>query len=221
MSLFLQRSSFVVDAFLVPNRHQSGQKELWSKERDQSSFGEMFVSTAAACRFPSLCMSCFWRSWKRQYCCILDFHPQTFKTQYKTTLCCVAGKNSSVQSPPKYRLKNIAWLLTVFVISLYSDYFRDVDICQCSEYKQSDIIYLSSETQRQKSLENTRITGNGAKIFAKAKTLAAREDYSTAQKLYQQLIQEAPNFAPAYSNLANIEVGAFRILKEPLSCIFR
>jgi hypothetical protein len=181
----------------------------------------MFVSTAAACRFPSLCMSCFWRSWKRQYCCILDFHPQTFKTQYKTTLCCVAGKNSSVQSPPKYRLKNIAWLLTVFVISLYSDYFRDVDICQCSEYKQSDIIYLSSETQRQKSLENTRITGNGAKIFAKAKTLAAREDYSTAQKLYQQLIQEAPNFAPAYSNLANIEVGAFRILKEPLSCIFR
>ncbi|GJQ10010.1 hypothetical protein GpartN1_g1801.t1 [Galdieria partita] len=118
------------------------------------------------------------------------------------------GKRGPFQCS-KRLLKNVAFLLAGSVV-VYSGYIKYFNIGSCSEMNAdiSHINFLSDErqAQREKSLENSKITGSGAKIFARAKKLAELKDFSSSEQLYQQLIQEEPTFAPAYSNLANIQI---------------
>lgn len=125
----------------------------------------------------------------------------------------VCRKQDSLQFP-KGVFKNVFVLVVVGTI-VYSACTTDPDIAWCSDWP-LHINCLSSETQVEKSLENSRITGNGARIFAKAKKLTEKGNLSAAEELYQQLIQEEPTFAPAYGNLANIQARMNRVVFNKL-----
>eukprot|EP00871_Galdieria_phlegrea_P004454 jgi/Galph1/5009/GphlegSOOS_G3671.1 len=64
----------------------------------------------------------------------------------------------------------------------------------------------SNLSVKEKSIQNTRVTGEAAKIFAEAKKSAELRNFEEAEKLYERVISASPTFAPAYSNLANIQV---------------
>lgn len=63
---------------------------------------------------------------------------------------------------------------------------------------------------REQSRRNTRITGAGARLFARARRTAGSGDIDTAVGMYEELIKMAPQFAPGYSNLGNLLVAKGR-----------
>ncbi|KAI0564433.1 TPR repeat containing protein [Gracilaria domingensis] len=60
---------------------------------------------------------------------------------------------------------------------------------------------------REMSRRNTRLTGKKSQLFSSARRAAAEGDLDGALGMYNRLVGEAPTFAPAYSNRANILVA--------------
>ncbi|PXF50137.1 UDP-N-acetylglucosamine--peptide N-acetylglucosaminyltransferase [Gracilariopsis chorda] len=84
---------------------------------------------------------------------------------------------------------------------------------QQQQQQQGSDTAVSQPTQKQlreQSRNNTRLSGARAQTFATARRTAAAGDLDAALNLYNQLVEQAPNFAPAYSNRANILVARGR-----------
>lgn len=63
---------------------------------------------------------------------------------------------------------------------------------------------------REKTQRNTRLSGRLSQQFSTARRLAENGDIDGALDAYNSLIKDAPNFAPAYSNRANLLVAKNR-----------
>jgi tetratricopeptide (TPR) repeat protein len=69
----------------------------------------------------------------------------------------------------------------------------------------------ADDTQlRDQSRRNSRIAGKAAQLFASARRAAAAGDIAGALSEYDQLVVDAPSFAPARSNRGNILVSQHR-----------
>ncbi|GJD12391.1 hypothetical protein Gasu2_64780 [Galdieria sulphuraria] len=170
----------------------------------------MFVDSQCRLCYDRSSLFCTWS--KKTNSFLVDRSRLKIRIKYKCTLCrttWIACGNQSSFSCLKGPLKYMALLLAGSAI-FYTGYIKYFNIGWCSEWKTDipHINYLSAgrQAQGENGFENNKITGKGAKIFSKAKKLAELEEFSAAEKLYQQLIQEEPTFAPAYSNLANIQI---------------
>lgn len=81
---------------------------------------------------------------------------------------------------------------------------------QQQQQEGGSISQLTQKQLREQSRKNTRVSGALSQTFATARRTAAAGDLDTALNLYNQLIEQAPDFAPAYSNRGNILVARGR-----------
>lgn len=78
--------------------------------------------------------------------------------------------------------------------------------------KGADSSEIETEQQlREKTQRNTRLSGRLAQQFSSAKRIAESGDIDAALAAYDNLIKEAPNFAPGYSNRANLLIAKSRM----------
>lgn len=129
------------------------------------------------------------------------------------------------KTAPKVPTAIAAVLLSAYVLVGQPPSFSHAatveDVQNVSSQASTTDTTASSETEneqelREKTQRNTRLSGRLAQQFSSARRLAQNGDIDGALDAYNNLIRDAPNFAPGYSNRANLLVGKNRA-KEALA----